>query len=77
MTDRPQSDPPSDSLTTLGKAERDAALRRFEALRPHIQHGVALGVRRLRTGTARAGDSAPGNRPGDRGGALSGVQSGT
>ena len=42
MSDRPQNDPPTDSLTTLGEAERDAALRRFEALRPHLQHGVAL-----------------------------------
>ena len=32
---RPLGDPPTDSLTTLADAERDAALRRFEALRPH------------------------------------------
>ena len=31
MTDRPQSDPPTDSLTTLGEAELDAAECRFEA----------------------------------------------
>ena len=42
MGERPHTDPPTDSLTTLGEAERDAALRRFEALRPHIQDGVAL-----------------------------------
>ena len=42
MSDRPQSDPPTDSLTTLSEDERDAALRRFEALRPHLQDGVAL-----------------------------------
>ena len=32
MGERPHTDPPTDSLTTLGEAERDAALRRFEAL---------------------------------------------
>ena len=42
MPDRPHTDPPTDSLTTLAEAERDTALRRFEALRPHIQDGVAL-----------------------------------
>ena len=42
MSDRPRSDPPTDSLTTLSEDERDAALRRFEALRPHLQDGVAL-----------------------------------
>ena len=42
MAERPQVDPPTDSLTTLAEAERDAALRRFEALRPHLQDGVAL-----------------------------------
>ena len=31
MPERPQSDPPTDSLTTLAEAERDAALRRFPA----------------------------------------------
>ena len=40
MADRPQSDPPTDNLTMLGEAERDAALCRFKALRPDIQHGV-------------------------------------
>ena len=42
MAERPQGDPPTDSLTTLAEAEHDAALRRFEALRPHLQDGVAL-----------------------------------
>ena len=42
MPERPQSDPQTDSLNTLAEAERDAALRRFEALRPHIQDGAAL-----------------------------------
>ena len=42
MGERPQGDPPTDSLTTLGEAERGAALRRFEVLRPHLQDGVAL-----------------------------------
>ena len=42
MPERPHNDPPTDNLTTLGEAERDAALCRFEALRPHIQHGVTL-----------------------------------
>ena len=41
-SDRPRNDPPTDNLTTLGEAECDAALRRFEALRPHLQHRVAL-----------------------------------
>ena len=35
MGARPQVDPPTDSLTTLAEAER-------EALRPHLQDGVAL-----------------------------------
>ena len=42
MPERPHNDPPTDSLTMLAAAERDAALRRFEALCPHIQDGVAL-----------------------------------
>ena len=42
MAERPHGDPPTDSRTTLAQAERDAALRRFEALRPPIQDGVAL-----------------------------------
>ena len=33
MAERPQGDPPTDSRTTLAEAERDAALRRFEAPR--------------------------------------------
>ena len=39
MPERPLNDPPTDSRTTLAEAERDTALRRFEALRPHIQDG--------------------------------------
>ena len=42
MPERPHNDPPTDILTTLAEAEHVAALRRFEALRPHIQDGVAL-----------------------------------
>ena len=42
MTKCPLDHPPSDSLTTLAEAERDAALRGFEALRAHIQDGAAL-----------------------------------
>ena len=42
MPERPQSDPPTDNLTTLGEAEGDAAVCRFEALRPRLQHGVTL-----------------------------------
>ena len=41
MSDRPRSDPPTDSLTTL---------RQFETLRPHLHHDVAL------TEVARAAD---------------------
>ena len=29
MGERPHGDPPTDSLTTLAEAKRDAALRRF------------------------------------------------
>ena len=42
MTKCPVDHPPTDSLTTLAEAERDAALRGFEALRAHIQDGAAL-----------------------------------
>ena len=34
MPDRPQSDPPTDTLTASGEAGRDTALCGFEALRP-------------------------------------------
>ena len=51
--ERPHNDPPTDSLTTLAQAVRDAALRRFEALRPHIQDGVAL--TEAATGRGRSG----------------------
>ena len=40
MAERPQGDPPTDSLTTMSEAERDAPLCRFEALRPQISEDV-------------------------------------
>ena len=42
MTDRPQSHPPSDSLTSLVKAERDAAFCRLKSLLSRLQHGATL-----------------------------------
>ena len=44
--------------------------------RPTLPDRVRLGIRRLRSGTARAGDPAPGNGPRNRGGALPGFQVG-
>ena len=42
MTERPQSDPPTDTLAALGEADRDAALRRFKPLRPRRQDAATL-----------------------------------
>lgn len=42
LPDRPLDDPLSDSLAGLTEAERSDAMRRFEAIRPHVLHGVSL-----------------------------------
>jgi len=42
MPNRPLDDPLSDSLVHLTEAERDRAMHRFEAIRPHVLHGVGL-----------------------------------
>ena len=44
MAERPQSDPPTDSLPAWAEAERDAALCRFKPLRPRLQGGVTLAL---------------------------------
>lgn len=38
----PQTDPLSDSLADFSEAERDVAMSRFQALRPHVQDGATL-----------------------------------
>lgn len=42
MSDRPHVDPQTDSLAELPEAERDVAMSRFQALRPHIHDGATL-----------------------------------
>ena len=42
MPNRPQTDPLSDSLADFSEAERDVAMSRFQALRPHVQDGATL-----------------------------------
>ncbi|HQT62843.1 Mu transposase C-terminal domain-containing protein, partial [Acidiphilium sp.] len=42
MSNRPLIDPLTDSLADLTEAERSDAMRRFEAIRPHVLHGVSL-----------------------------------
>ena len=49
MPNRPQTDPLADSLADFSEAERDVAMSRFQALRPHVQDGATL------TETARIG----------------------
>ena len=36
------NDPPTDTLTGVGGADRDAALCWFETVRPRLQHGMTL-----------------------------------
>ena len=40
MPERPHNDPPTDNLTALGEADRDAALRRSQTLHPRRHHGA-------------------------------------
>ena len=42
MPNRPQTDPLSESLADFSEAERDVAMSRFQALRPHVQDGATL-----------------------------------
>ena len=42
MPNRPQTDPLADSLADFSEAERDVAMSRFQALRPHVQDGATL-----------------------------------
>ncbi len=42
MSNRPLIDLLTDSLADLTEAERSDAMRRFEAIRPHVLHGVSL-----------------------------------
>ena len=42
MPDCPVTDPLTDSLAELSETEREAAMERFKALKPHIRDGVAL-----------------------------------
>ena len=47
MPNRPQTDPLSDSLADFSEAERDVAMSRFQALRPHVQDGATLTEARI------------------------------
>ena len=42
MSNRPLIDPLTDNIAGLTEAERSDAMRRFEAIRPHVLHGVSL-----------------------------------
>ena len=42
MSERPLNDPLTDNLAELSEADRDTAMVRFRALRPHVQDGVPL-----------------------------------
>lgn len=42
MSNRPLIDPLTDNLAGLTEAERRDAMRRFEAIRPHVLHGASL-----------------------------------
>ena len=47
MPNRPQTDPLADSLADFSEAERDVAMSRFQALRPHVQDGATLTEARI------------------------------